>query len=64
MSRTAPRQPLFPRNRADSDRKAAQGPINHERLEADVAAFCASGGTIEVLGNTPVLKKILPDSGQ
>jgi len=54
---------LFPRNRADSERKAAQGPLNHERLQADVAAFCAAGGTIEVLGNTQVLKKITPDSG-
>lgn len=63
MSRPAPRQPLFPRNRADSERKSAQGPLNHERLQADVAAFCAAGGTIEVLGNTQVLKKITPDSG-
>lgn len=64
MSRPATRQPLFPRNRTDSERKAAQGPLDHQRLQADVAAFCAAGGTIEVLGNTRVLKKITPDEGQ
>jgi len=61
MSRAMPRQPVSPRNRLDSDRKAAQGPLNQERIRADVDAFCASGGTIEVLGNTQVLKKISPD---
>lgn len=62
MSRATPRQPLSPRNRQDSDRKSAQGPLNHDRVSADVAAFCAAGGTIEVLGNTQVLKKIDPGS--
>jgi len=58
MSRAIQRQPLAPRNRQDSERKSAQGPLNHERIRADVDAFCAAGGTIEVLGNTRVLKKI------
>jgi hypothetical protein len=64
MSRSIPRQPLAPRNAQDSARKAAQGPLDHDRVHADVAAFCAAGGTIEVLGNTRVLKKIDPSPSE
>lgn len=42
-------------------RKPAQRKeITHEQVQADIAAFCASGGKIEVLGTTPALKHIGP----
>lgn len=32
-------------------------PLTSERIAADLAAFRKAGGRIEVLGNTPALKK-------
>jgi hypothetical protein len=37
------------------EKAAAGGPITSERIAADLAAFRAGGGRIEVLGNTRVL---------
>lgn len=57
-SRTA--VPSFPRNQRETQRRSATPPgMSEERLAADVAAFQASGGQIEVLGTTQTLKKIL-----
>ena len=58
-SRTA--VPSFPRNLRETQRRSATPPgMSQERLAADLAAFQAAGGQIEVLGNTRTLKKILP----
>ena len=47
-------QPRNPRN----DRKPNPADLSHESIAADVEAFRKAGGKIEVLGNTPTLKKI------
>jgi hypothetical protein len=41
--------------RADVSRQ-----ITSEHISAHMAAFRAAGGTVEVLGNTPMLKNIKP----
>jgi len=57
-SRTA--VPSLPRNQRETQRRSASpSGMSEERLAADVAAFQAAGGQIEVLGNTQTLKKIL-----
>jgi len=39
-------------------REARCSELTHDRIAEDVAAFTEAGGTIEVLGNTPMLKTI------
>ena len=41
-----------------NDRKPGPSGMSHEQVAADVEAFRKAGGKIEVLGNTPTLKKI------
>lgn len=59
MSRPTTVMSHVPRSTRPSTRATAA--LSQERLAADVAAFQAAGGRIEVLGNTRTLKRIDPD---
>lgn len=61
MPRPSSKTAKQPRNTPLSERRNGPGQLSHERIAADVDAFCNAGGQIEVLGNTQVLKRILPD---
>ena len=61
MPRPSSKTAKQPRNTSLSERRNGPGQLSHERIAADVDAFCNAGGQIEVLGNTQVLKRILPD---
>ena len=52
---------ILPRNVRETARRTSSQGISEECLAADVAAFQAAGGTIEVLGNTRTLKHIHPE---
>ena len=60
MSRPTTVMSHVPRSTRPSTRATAAA-LSQERLAADVAAFQAAGGRIEVLGNTRTLKRIDPD---
>lgn len=60
MSRFSISAPIAPRNNRETARKTASSAMSSESVAADVAAFRAAGGQIEVLGTTQTLKKITP----
>ena len=56
MSIRKPAHSARPRSRADTGK--ASSTLTRERIAHDLAAFRKAGGTIEVLGNTPVFTRI------
>ncbi|WP_235974272.1 hypothetical protein [Luteimonas deserti] len=47
-----------------AERKSKQAPtLSHDRIAADIAAFRKAGGKVEVLGNTPIQRRVTPASG-
>lgn len=52
-----PRTQNFPKSTRATDPKNARQ-LTHERINEDLEAFQRSGGKIEKLGNTRVLKKL------
>ena len=61
MPRQSSKTAKQPRNTPLSDRRNGPGQLSHERIAADVDAFCNAGGQIEVLGNTPFRPKLTPE---
>lgn len=46
-----------PRDSSASGKTGHENDLSHERIEADLAAFSAAGGHVEVLGVTPLRRK-------
>ncbi|WP_394000093.1 hypothetical protein ACF3M1_09540 [Luteimonas sp. WGS1318] len=47
-----------------AERKSKQAPaLSHDRIAADIAAFRKAGGKVEVLGNTPIQRRVTPAAG-
>lgn len=57
-------KPAVAKTPAASERKSKQAPsMSHDRIAADIAAFRKAGGKVEVLGNTPIQRRVTPATG-